>query len=149
MLILPLRSLLLRWIRSLLADEPPQLSLPDKGFNFLLQVVAISGVMAVIMVEAAVFVSRPFIRISLQLAEKGQSSFVFNLHQDLVDRGSQWGNFMNFPTGGLERLSSHRSPILAIFRPLFDCMSSCLSVFLGFSLRANNVFFALMYLVAL
>ena len=91
----------MRWIRSLLADEPPQLSLPDKGFNFLLQVVAISGVMAVITVEAAVFVSRPFIRISLQLAEKGQSSFVFNLHQDLVDRGSQWGKSCELPYRGL------------------------------------------------
>ena len=102
----------MRWIRSLLADEPPQLSLPDKGFNFLLQVVAISGVMAVITVEAAVFVSRPFIRISLQLAEKGQSSFVFNLHQDLVDRGSHRGEACELPCGGLGAsvLSSFSGP---------------------------------------
>ena len=80
MLILLSGSLLLRWIRSLLVDESLQLSLPDKGFNLLLQVIAVSGVMAVITVEAAILVSRPFIRISLQLAKKGQGSFVFNLH---------------------------------------------------------------------
>ena len=64
-LILPSGSLLLRWIRSFLANEPLQLSLPNKGFNLLLQVVAVSGVMVVITVEAAVLVSKYFIRISL------------------------------------------------------------------------------------
>ena len=53
------------WICSFLADKPLQLSLSDKGFNLLLQVVTISGVMAVITVEAAIFIFRPFIRISL------------------------------------------------------------------------------------
>ena len=56
------------------------LSLPDKGFNLLLQVVAVNGVMTMITVEAAVLVSRPFIRVSLQVARKGQGSFVLNLH---------------------------------------------------------------------
>ena len=75
----------MRWIRYLFVDEPLQLFLPDKGFNLSLQVVVVSNVMAVITVEAVVFVSRPFIRISFQLTGKVQGSFVLNLHQDLVD----------------------------------------------------------------
>ena len=70
-LVFPSGSLFFGWICFLLADKPLQLFLSDKGFNLLLQVVAISGVMAVIPVKAVIFVSRPFIRISLQLAGKG------------------------------------------------------------------------------
>ena len=70
-LVFPSGSLFLGWIRSLLADKPLQLSLSDKGFNLLLQVVAVSDVMAMISMEAVIFVPRPFIRISLQLAGKG------------------------------------------------------------------------------
>jgi len=44
--------------------------------------------MAVITMEAVVLVSKPLIRIPLQLAGKSQGSFVLNLHQNLVDRGS-------------------------------------------------------------
>ena len=47
--------------------------------------------MTVVTMEAAIFVSRPLIGISLQLVRKSQSSFVFDLHQDLVDRGNQRG----------------------------------------------------------
>ena len=57
--------------------------------------------MVVITVETAVLVSRPFIRVSLQLARKGQGSFVLNLHQDLIDRDSQWGEAHELPYGGL------------------------------------------------
>ena len=53
------------------------------------------------MVEAAVLVSRPFIRISLQLAEKGQGFFILNLHPDLVDWGSQRGEACELPYRGL------------------------------------------------
>ena len=81
--------MLLRWFRSLLADKPLQLPLPDENFNLLLQVVAVSGVVIMIMVEMALLVSRPLIRVSLQLAKKGQGSFILNLHQDLDDQGSQ------------------------------------------------------------
>ena len=56
---------------------------------------------------------------------------------------------VNFPVGGLERLSSLRSLVLAIFRPLSYRMSSCLSLFLGFSFRAKSASFVFMYLVAL
>ena len=68
------------WVHPLLADEPLQLSLSDKGFNLVLQIVTVSCVMAVITVESAILVSRPLIRVSIQLAEKGQGSFVLNLH---------------------------------------------------------------------
>jgi len=79
-LVLPLWNLFLRWFRSLLADESLQLSLPDESFNLLLQVVTVSCVMTMITVETTVLVFRPLIRISLQLARKGQGSFVLNLH---------------------------------------------------------------------
>ena len=71
MLVFSSGSLLLGWICSFLADKPLQLSLSNKGFNLLLQVIAASGVIAVITVETAIFVSRPFIRISLQLTGEG------------------------------------------------------------------------------
>ena len=65
MLVLSLRSLLLRWIRSLLTDELLQLSLPNESFNLLFQVIEVGFVMTVITVEAVVLVPRPFIRVSL------------------------------------------------------------------------------------
>ena len=89
--------------------------------------------MAVIMVEAAILVSRSLIWISLQLVEEGRGSFVLNQHQDLVDWSSLQSEIREFSHGGLERLSSYRSLVLAIFRPLSYRTSSCLSLFLGFS----------------
>ena len=89
--------------------------------------------MVVIMVEVAILVSRPLIWISLQLAREGQGFFVFNLHQDLVDWSSQQSEIREFSHGGLERLSSYHSLVLAIFRPLSYRTSSCLSLFLDFS----------------
>ena len=74
--------------------------------------------MAVITMETAILISRPLIRVSLQLTRKGQGSFVLNLHQYLVDRSSQWGEAHELLVGGLEHLSSHCSSVLAIFRPL-------------------------------
>ena len=88
MLIVSLGNLLLKWVHSLPVDEPLQLSLPDESFDLLLQVITVGCVMIVFMVETTILVSRPLIRISLQLARKGQGSFVLDLHQDLVDRGS-------------------------------------------------------------
>ena len=91
----------MRWICPLLDDEPLQFPLPNKGFNLLLQVIAVSYVMAVITVEATVLIPRPFIKISLQLAEKDHGSFILNLHQNLVDQGSQWGESCKLPCKGL------------------------------------------------
>ena len=62
-LVRPLGHLLLRWVRSLLIDEPLQLSLPDESFNLLLQVIAVGYVMIVVTVEVAILVSRPLIKI--------------------------------------------------------------------------------------
>ena len=70
----------------------------------LLQVVAVGFVMTMVTVEAAILVSRPLIRISLQLARKGQGSFVLDLHQDLVDQGSQQGEARELPCKGLRAL---------------------------------------------
>ena len=54
--------------------------------------------------------------------------------------------FVNFP---VDRLSSLQSPVLAIFHPLSCCVSSCFSLFLGFSPWAKSASFAFMYLDAL
>ena len=64
MLVLPSGHLLLRWVCSLLINEPLQLSLPDESFNLLLQVIVVGCVMTVVLVEATVLISRPLIRIS-------------------------------------------------------------------------------------
>ena len=56
---------------------------------------------------------------------------------------------VNFLSGGLERLSSRHSPVLAIFRPLSCSTSSCLFLFLGLSSQASNGSSAFMYLLAL
>ena len=105
--------------------------------------------MAVNTVKVAILVSRSLLWISLQLASERQGSFVLNLHQDLVDQGSQRSETHEFSRGDLERLSSHCSPVLAIFRPLSCHTSSCLSLFLHFFSRASNASSAFMYLVAL
>ena len=47
--------------------------------------------MTVITMKMTVLVFGPLIGVSLQLTEKCQGFFVLDLHQDLVDRGSQWG----------------------------------------------------------
>ena len=50
--------------------------------------------------KVAILVSRPLIGVSLQLVGKCQGSFVLNLYQDLVDRGSQWDEACEPPSGG-------------------------------------------------
>ena len=74
-----------------LANEPLQLPLPDESFYLLLQVKAFGRVVAVIVMETAVLVSRPLAEVSLQLAKECQGPFVLDLHQDLIDRGVQGG----------------------------------------------------------
>ena len=76
------------WIYSLLVDELLHFSLSNKGLNLLLYVVAISYVMTVVMVEAAIFVSRSLVGVSLQLSGVGQGLLILDLHQDLVYWGS-------------------------------------------------------------
>ena len=58
-------------VRPLLADKPLQLSLSNKGFNLLLQVVTVSYVVVVVTVESAILVSGPLIKVSLQLSGEG------------------------------------------------------------------------------
>ena len=56
---------------------------------------------------------------------------------------------VNLLVVGLECLSSHRSPLLVVFRRLSCHASSYLSLFLSFSSQVSNASFAFMYLVAL
>ena len=72
-----------------LTNEPLQLSLLDKSFYLLLQVIVVGCIMTVIMVEPIVLFSRPFARVSLQLAKECQGSCVLDLHQDLINQGVQ------------------------------------------------------------
>ena len=52
-------------IRSLISDEPLQLSLFNKGFNLLFQIIKIGRVMTVVPVEAAILILRASVGISL------------------------------------------------------------------------------------
>ena len=81
--------------------------------------------MIVVTVKTAVLVSEPLIGIPLQLAEECQDSFIFDLHQDLVDRGSQRGEACEPPCGGIEALvlplfsdPSHLLPFVLLYVPL-------------------------------
>ena len=65
--------------------------------------------MIVVTVKTAVLVSEPLIGIPLQLVEECQDSFIFYLHQDLVNRGSQRGEACEPPCGGIE------APVLPLF----------------------------------
>ena len=79
--LIPSGVLLLRGlIRSLLSDEPLQLSLFNKGFNLLFQIIKIGRVMTVVPVEAAILILRASVGISLQLLRVSQGFLVFNLH---------------------------------------------------------------------
>ena len=76
-----------------LTDKSLQIPLPNENFYLLLQVNAFRRVIAVIMVESAIFIPGPLARISFQLAGECQGPFVFDLHQDLINRGIQRGKF--------------------------------------------------------
>ena len=67
-------------ICSLLSNEPLQLSLFNKGFNLLFQIVTIGHVMTVVPVEAVILILRVFVGISLQLSGVSQDFLVFDLH---------------------------------------------------------------------
>ena len=148
MLVFPSGGLLLWWVRPFLADESLQFSLYDKGFYLLLQVVMFRRVVTVVMVKMTVLVSGPFVGVFFQLARPCQGCLVLDLHQDLINRGCQRGEAYEPPSGGLECLSSCRSPVFIVFRLLSCHTSFCLSRFLGFSSRASNASSAFMYLVA-
>ena len=125
-------SCLLRWPRPLvfssgrqslglfcpfLIDKSLQIPLPDENFYLLLQVKAFRCVMAVIVVESAIFIPGPLARISFQLAGECQGPFVFDLHQDLINRGIQRGEVREPSCRGFEAFvlpfvsrSGHLSP---------------------------------------
>ena len=105
--------------------------------------------MTVIMVKTVILEFGPLTRISFQLARKCQGPSSLICIRTWSIKVVSRVKLMNLPVGGLERLSSHRSLILAIFRPLFCRASFCLSLFLGLSSQANNASSAFMYLVAL
>ena len=75
-------------IRSLIPDKFLQLPLFNKGFNLLFQVITIDCVMTVVSVKAAILVPRAPVGIPFQLFGVSQGLFVFNLHQNLIYRGS-------------------------------------------------------------
>ena len=125
-------------------DEFLQFTLPNEGLYLLLQVIAFKCVVIVISVETTIFIPRSLTRTSLQFVGECQGSFVFDLHQLLINRGIQGGEVCEPPRQGFGL-----SLILAIFQPLSGRASSCLSLFLGFSSQANSASSAFMYLVVL
>ena len=86
---------------SFLADEFLQFPLPNEGLYLLLQVIAIRRVVTVVSVETAIFIPRPLAGITLQFSGECQASFIFDLHQDLINRGIQGGEVCEPPCRGL------------------------------------------------
>ena len=105
--------------------------------------------MVVIAVETAVLVSGPLVRVFLQFAKECQGSFILICINTWSIGVFKRVKLMNLLMGGIERLSSLLSLVLAIFCPLSYHASSCLSLFLGFSLQASSASSTFMYLVAL
>ena len=66
-----------------------------------------------VLVEAVVLISRPFVQIALQLVRPGQRRIVLYLHEDLIQRGIQGCEVNNPPR------QRSRSPIV----PLIACLS--------------------------
>ena len=66
MLIIPSGVLVLYgWIRVLLANKLLQFSLFDKGFNLLLEVIAISRIVTMVAVETVILIPGTFVGITL------------------------------------------------------------------------------------
>ena len=148
-LVLLSRNLLLWWVCSFLADEPLQLSLSDKSFYLLLQVVVVRCVMTVVMVEAQYLSLDLLLGFPFSLPGNIRAPLSLICIRTWSIRAVSGVKLLNLPVGGLERLSSRRSLVLAIFHPLSCRMSSCLSLFLGFFFGAISVSSVFMYLVAL
>ena len=87
MLVFPPGRLLLGRVCLFFIDEPLQLFLLDKSFYLLLQVIAVGCIVTVITVEMTIFVFGRLAKVSLQLAKERQGSFIFDLHQDLINWG--------------------------------------------------------------
>ena len=100
-----------------------QLFLFDQSIYLLLQVIAVRCVMTVIIMKVAVLVSKPLIKVSLHLVKKCQGSFVFDLHQDLVNWGSQLGEAYEPPYGGfLAPILSSISNPCHLSSPVLPCL---------------------------
>ena len=103
--------------------------------------------MTVVLVKMIILISKPLIGISLQLAGPRQRCIVLDLHQDLIDKGSQRGEVRKSSNGGFEVSILPSILILVVFCPLSCHVSFCLFLFLGFSSQASNASFIFMYLV--
>ena len=99
----------------------------------LLQVIAFRCVVIVISVEMAIFIPGSLAGISLQFARECQGPFVFNLHQDLINRGIQGGEVCEPPWGfGASVVSfvSHSCHLSALILPGFLMPFSLLGLLL-------------------
>ena len=65
----------------------PQLSLPNKILNLLLQVITLDHVMAMISMEAIVFILIALVRIAFHLLWPLQGRIILDLHEHLVEWG--------------------------------------------------------------
>ena len=69
------------------SNEMPQLSLPNKILNLLLQVITLDHVMAMISMEATVFILIALVRIAFHLLWPLQGRIILDLHEYLVEWG--------------------------------------------------------------
>ena len=78
-------------------DKPLQIPLLDEGLDLLLEVVAFESIISMVPVEAAVLVSKPIVRVTLQFVLPSQCHIVPYLHKDLIQRGVQGGKIYHTP----------------------------------------------------
>ena len=91
---------LLGFVRSFLTNEFLQFPLPNEGLYLLVQVITFRCVVSMISVEMTIFVPGFLTGISLQFAGECHGSFIFDLHQDLINRGIQGGEVCEPPLLG-------------------------------------------------
>ena len=63
----------------------PQLSLPNKILNLLLQVITLVRVMVMISMEATIFILITLVRIAFHLLWPLQGRIILDLHEHLVE----------------------------------------------------------------
>ena len=128
---------------SFLVDEFLQFPLPNEGLYLLLQVIAIRRVVTVVSVETAIFIPRPLAGITLQFSGECQASFIFDLHQDLINRGIQGGEVCEPPCWGLgSSIISFISYFGHLSTPILSGFLLPLS-FLGFLLAGQQHIFSI------
>ena len=135
--------MLLGFVRSFLTNEFLQFPLPNEGLYLLVQVITFRCVVSMISVETTIFIPGSLTGISLQFAGECHGSFVFDLHQDLINQGIQGGEVCEPPCWGLgSSIISFISYFGHLSTPILSGFLLPLS-FLGFLLAGQQHIFSI------